>query len=74
MFVRDAVHPSERFMTAKKRERVNRTLEFELGARFEGACGLAWVLAPSQMREHVIGPFGRADLHPCHKLELCASW
>jgi hypothetical protein len=37
-------------------------LEFELGAGFEGACGFALVLALSQMREHGLGPFGRADL------------
>ena len=42
----------------------NRRLEFELGAGFEGACGFALVLALSQMREHGLGPFGRADLHP----------
>src|ERR1039458_2467475 len=42
----------------------NRRLELELGARFEGSCGFALVLAPSQMREHGLGPFGRADLHP----------
>ena len=30
----------------------------------EGACGFALVLALSQMREHGLGPFGRADLHP----------
>ena len=42
----------------------NRRLEFELGAWFEGACGFALVLALSQMREHGLGPFGRADLHP----------
>ena len=47
-----------------KRERVNRRLEFELGAAFEGACGFALVLALSQMREHGLGPFGRADLPP----------
>jgi hypothetical protein len=40
-------------------------LEFELGAWFEGACGFALVLALSQMMEHGLGPFGRADLHPC---------
>jgi hypothetical protein len=39
-------------------------LEFELGAWFEGACGSALVLALSQMMEHGLGPFGRADLHP----------
>jgi hypothetical protein len=39
-------------------------LEFELGAWFEGFCGFALVLALSQMREHGLGPFGRADLHP----------
>jgi hypothetical protein len=39
-------------------------LEFELGAWFEGSCGLALVLALSQMREHGLGPFGRADLPP----------
>jgi hypothetical protein len=39
-------------------------LEFELGAWFDGSCGLALVLALSQMREHGLGPFGRADLHP----------
>jgi hypothetical protein len=38
-------------------------LEFELGAWFEGDCGFALVLALSQMREHGLGPFGRADLH-----------
>src|ERR1039458_9991200 len=42
----------------------NRRLELELGARFEGSCGFALVLAPSQMREHGLGPCGRADLHP----------
>jgi hypothetical protein len=42
----------------------NRRLEFELGAWFEGACGFALVLALSQMMEHGLGPFGRADLHP----------
>jgi hypothetical protein len=42
----------------------NRRLEFELGAGFEGACGFALVLALSQMREHGLGFFGRADLHP----------
>src|ERR1035437_4026927 len=41
----------------------NRRLEFELGAGFEGACRFALVLALSQMREHGLGPFGRADLH-----------
>src|ERR1035438_1375380 len=45
-------------------------LEFELGAWFEGACGFALVLALSQMREHGLGPFGRADLHPrCNPLD-----
>src|ERR1035437_9452485 len=44
-----------------------RRSEFELGARFEGSCGLALVLALSQMREHGLGPFGRADLHPRRK-------
>ena len=39
-------------------------MEYELGAWFEGACGFALVLALSQMREHGLGPFGRADLHP----------
>ena len=29
-----------------------------------GVCGFALVLALSQMREHGLGPFGRADLHP----------
>src|ERR1035437_5338407 len=43
---------------------VNRRLEFELGAWFEGSCGLALVLALSQMREHGLGPFGRAARHP----------
>jgi len=42
----------------------NRRLEFELGAGFEGFCGFALVLALSRMREHGLGPFGRADLHP----------
>src|ERR1017187_1671584 len=42
----------------------NRRLELELGARFEGSCGFALVLAPSQKLEHGLGPFGRADLHP----------
>jgi hypothetical protein len=42
----------------------NLRLEFELGAWFEGACGFALVLALSQMREHGLGPFGRAGLHP----------
>src|ERR1039458_5197794 len=40
----------------------NRRLEFELGAGFEGSCGFALVLALSQMMEHGLGPFGRADL------------
>jgi hypothetical protein len=44
--------------------RENRRLEFELGAGFEDACGLALVLALSQMREHGLGSFDRADLHP----------
>jgi hypothetical protein len=39
-------------------------LEFGLGGWFESACGFALVLALSQMREHGLGPFGRADLHP----------
>ena len=42
----------------------NHRLEFELGAWFEAACGFALVLVLSQMREHGLGPFGRADLHP----------
>src|ERR1035437_103655 len=42
----------------------NRRLEFELGAWFEGFCGFALVLALSQMMEHGLGPFGRADLLP----------
>jgi hypothetical protein len=42
----------------------NRRLEFELGAWFEGFCAFALVLALSHMREHGLGPFGRADLHP----------
>jgi hypothetical protein len=50
--------------TPGKRKGVNRRLEFELGAWFEGACGIALVLALSQMREHGLGPFDRADLHP----------
>src|ERR1035437_1854070 len=41
-----------------------RRLEFELGAGLEGSCGFALVLTLSQMREHGLGPFGRADLHP----------
>ena len=41
-----------------------RRLEFELGAGFEGAGGFALVLALSQMMEHGLGCFGRADLHP----------
>jgi hypothetical protein len=51
-----------------RKERGNgssRRLEFELGAWFEDACGFALVLALSQMMEHGLGPFGRADLHPC---------
>jgi hypothetical protein len=39
-------------------------LEFELGAWFEGACGFALVLALSQMLEHGLDLFGRADLPP----------
>ena len=39
-------------------------LEFELGAWFEGDCGFALVSALSQMREHGLGPIGRADLPP----------
>jgi hypothetical protein len=35
-----------------------------LGAWFEGSCGFALVLALSQMMEHGLGLFGRADLHP----------
>src|ERR1022692_3470228 len=46
------------------RKGVNRRLEFELGAWFEGSCDFALVLALSQMMEHGLGPFGRADLHP----------
>jgi len=42
----------------------NRRLGFDLGAGFEGFCGFAVVLALSQMREHGVGPLGRADLHP----------
>ena len=42
----------------------NRRLEFELCASFGGAGWFALVLALSQMREHGLGPFGRADLHP----------
>src|ERR1019366_7948484 len=45
----------------------NRRLEFQLGAWFEGCCGLALVLALSQMMEHGLGPFGRADLDPRRK-------
>ena len=40
-----------------------RRLEFEMGAGSEGACGFALVLALSQMMEHGLGPFGRADMH-----------
>ena len=40
----------------------NLKLKLELGAGFEGSCGFALVLAPSQMREHGLGLFGRADL------------
>jgi hypothetical protein len=32
-----------------------------------GSCGFALVLALSQMREHGLGPFGRADLPPRRK-------
>ena len=64
MFLRDAVHPSKRFMAAKRRERVNRRVKFELGAGFEGFCGFALILALSQMVEHGLGPFGRAVRHP----------
>src|ERR1035438_6425404 len=46
------------------RKGVNRRLEFELGAWFEGSCDFALVLALSEMREHGLGPFGRANLHP----------
>jgi hypothetical protein len=42
----------------------HRRLEFELGAWFEGSCRFALVLALSQMREHGLGPFSRADLPP----------
>jgi hypothetical protein len=42
-------------------KRVNRRLEFELGAGFEGACGFALVLALSQMMEHGLGPFEADD-------------
>jgi hypothetical protein len=42
----------------------NRGLELDLGAGFEGSCGFALVLAPSQMKGHGLGPFGRADPHP----------
>jgi hypothetical protein len=48
---------------AQARRYQNRRLEFELGAGFEGFCGFALVLALSQMLEHGLGPFGRADLH-----------
>jgi hypothetical protein len=41
-------------------------LEFEPGAWFAGACGLALVLALSQVMAHGLGLFGRADLHPRH--------
>jgi hypothetical protein len=51
-------------LIASARFRVNRRLEFELGAGFDGSCGFALVLALSQMREHGLGFFGRADLHP----------
>jgi hypothetical protein len=48
---------------AKARLYQNRRLAFELGAWFEGSCGLALVLALSPMLEHGLGPFGSADLH-----------
>ena len=58
--------PASRLVTGNPslQKEVNRRLEFELGAWFEGACGFALVLALSQMMEHGLGPFGRADLHP----------
>ena len=45
-------------------EKGHRRLEFGLGGWFESACGFALVLALSQMREHGLAHFGRADLHP----------
>jgi hypothetical protein len=55
---------------AKMGKGINRKLEFELGAWFEGFCGLALVLALSQRMEHGLGPSGRADLHPrCSPLD-----
>jgi hypothetical protein len=45
----------------------NRSLEFELGAGFERSCVFALGLALSQVREHGLGPFGRADPHPRRK-------
>src|ERR1035437_636082 len=58
----------DREMIAPPNAGSNRRLEFELGAWFEGFCGFALVLALSQMREHGLGPFGRADLHPRRNL------
>ena len=58
---------SASWLLAVKRERVNRRLEFEQGAWFEGFCDFALVSVLSQMMEHGLGPFGRADLHPRRK-------
>src|ERR1035437_6644569 len=45
----------------------NRRLEFELGAWFEGACGLALGLALNQMRERGLGPFGQIGRASCRE-------
>ena len=59
--------PASRLVTGNPslQKGVNRRLEFELGAGFEGACGFALVLALSQMREHGLSPFicTRAGIH-----------
>ena len=39
-------------------------MKLELGAGFEGFCGFALFLALSPMREHGLGPFGRAEPLP----------
>jgi hypothetical protein len=59
-------YPRECAPCSAARKGSNRRLEFELGAWFEGFCGFALVLALSQMMEHGLGPFGRADLYLRH--------
>ena len=53
--------PGSRLVTGNcsLQKEVNRRLEFELGAWFDGFCGFALVLALSQILEH--GPLYRVD-------------